>query len=190
MKNYKTYSKLLNEKYISDFMDVLYTVESIKGFIENGGDINIVDENGDNLLLLSIMNFRKDVVKFLINNGIDINHKNNTGENAIYLLIKTRYMDILNTVINKKDAIVTNNDLFNFSRTLKITSEQRSIALNSFLNNKNVDWKKKDSIGKYFFEYIKIDILSYYYAGIDDNELLDFIMNFYEKKNKIKDFNL
>jgi ankyrin repeat protein len=74
-----------------------------KFFIENGADIDIVDENEDTLLVLAIKAGLWDLAKILINNPKldldDINHPNKDGDTALILSVSN--LEIVQLLLNR-----------------------------------------------------------------------------------------
>lgn len=60
---------------------------NLSDYVNNGGDLNIQDNRGINLLMLCAINGNIAKTKFLIESGININHKSNNGMNAFHSAI-------------------------------------------------------------------------------------------------------
>ncbi|QGR54277.1 ankyrin repeat-containing protein [Moumouvirus maliensis] len=78
-------------------------IEIIKLLLEFGADINIKNQNGDTVLMTSLMlkpNYLKNnniqVIKFLIEAGVDVNMRNNQDWTA--LMLACRYSNINNNI--------------------------------------------------------------------------------------------
>ena len=54
-----------------------------KRFLDNGGDINKVNKEGNTFLMLASLKGKYNFAKMLIDKGADINHKNNNGDDAL-----------------------------------------------------------------------------------------------------------
>jgi ankyrin repeat protein len=68
--------------------------DDIKKYLDEGGDINRRDGDGDTILVSSVNTGRINEVKYLLNNGADITNVNNKGENILYWLDEKRYSNI------------------------------------------------------------------------------------------------
>lgn len=80
---------LVKNKAIVDF-DMLFLAVStqkhsvLEVFIENGVDVNMVDEDGNNVLTKPVSDlFIKDTIEMLLDAGFDLYHKNNKGKNIM-----------------------------------------------------------------------------------------------------------
>ena len=62
-------------------------------------DVNILDENGSNLLAPAIVYDRPEIVRDLLQRGIDMNHKGERQMTAIQLAIQWRRSDIAKTLV-------------------------------------------------------------------------------------------
>ena len=73
-------------------------------------DFNIVDNNGNNILmcLLKIKDYEL-VSKYILNKNFDINHQNNDGDTITHMLMSYNYTDIkeiLEKVIKRDDFLI------------------------------------------------------------------------------------
>lgn len=59
------------------------SLKDLKVYLNNGGDINHVDDGGYNALIWSAVRGRLDTCKFLVENGINIYQKTESGENVL-----------------------------------------------------------------------------------------------------------
>ena len=92
--------------------------EGIKTLIDQGFDLNCVDENGLTPLLYLTKTKRNDksllkLLQFLIENGIDVNCKDQYGDNALTLLCwkyrNENLIDIIRFLIEKGIDVNCNN---------------------------------------------------------------------------------
>lgn len=86
----------------------------IKQVIEFGGNVNIVDIDGETLLMIASRNSNgKPLVELLVAHGADINKKRNHGENALIYAAYYGYMDILEFLLDKGASVddATNDGL-------------------------------------------------------------------------------
>ncbi len=68
----------------------------IRRLVENGKDVNVVDDNGENLLtrVRSL-----STARYLIARGIDVNHINHSGENVIHKIFYTSPIDYIGLLV-------------------------------------------------------------------------------------------
>ena len=90
--------------------------EDIKTLIDEGFDLNCVDENGLTPLLYLIQKKRNDksllkLLQFLIENGIDVNFKDKYGYNALHLLCVHDYKN--DNLIDIIRLLIENGSDFN-----------------------------------------------------------------------------
>ncbi len=113
-------------------------------------DFNIVDLDGNNVLMKLLKNRDYDLIDKYISNGmISINHQNNNGDTIMHLLVQHNYVDIkeiFEKILERKDflpniknnngeSIVDKSSNDNYIYTvIKILSDNRfnSISLYSF----------------------------------------------------------
>ncbi|XP_055954366.1 putative ankyrin repeat protein RF_0381 [Patella vulgata] len=92
--------------------------ETASLLIENGIDVNSLDDNGDNPLGLASEKGKLELVTLLTTNDCDINHQNQFGETALHKAISvssynTYYQDkekIINTLLLQKGMNVNLSD--------------------------------------------------------------------------------
>lgn len=72
------------------------TPDTIQLLIDNGADIHVVDNAGDNLLHQAVQMGSPQCIKFFLNYGVDPFLKNNDGLSAIDLAKKSNYEEIQN----------------------------------------------------------------------------------------------
>lgn len=82
-------NKANDEDIIEKFLRNYYGEEDVKKYLENGGDPNVKDKNGNTLLhKINLYHFDQEIIQLLINNGADPNIPNNEGETAISMIKK------------------------------------------------------------------------------------------------------
>ncbi|MCK4441064.1 MAG: ankyrin repeat domain-containing protein [Sulfurovaceae bacterium] len=74
-------------------------IELVKILLNQKENINQVDENLNNLLMLSIKKSYIELSKLLLENGIDINHQNKDGDNALMIALKEGEVESINLLI-------------------------------------------------------------------------------------------
>ena len=72
--------------------------------LENGHDVNSIDENGSTPLHAASYHGHEDIIKLLISYGADINRKNNLGETPCDEAVTNRYKDII--ISSQNDRIL------------------------------------------------------------------------------------
>lgn len=115
-------------------------------------NFNLIDSDGNNILMRLLKNKDYDLVsKYIENTDFNINHQNNVGDTFMHILVTINYVEIkeiLEKVLNRSDFLpnIKNNDnqsildkSINDSyiyTTIKILSDKRfnSIGLSSFVN--------------------------------------------------------
>ena len=182
MKNYKNF---LNES-IADFMVTLVNSDSktIDGFIETGGDVNLVADDNSLLMMACETGYLNVIDKLIDNDKIDVNYKNKYGENALYIALVNNWLAVTKSLIKSKKLDINE----------KVNGENMIIAIARWSNNENVftflrlypdiDWEEKNSDDEYFFNHLNDD-------GIKRLEM-DYpeIYSVYKKEKSIKQFNI
>ena len=129
-------------------------------------NFNLVDSDGNNVLMRLLKNKDYDLVaKYIENTNFNINHQNNNGDTFAHLLVTINYCsikEILEKVLNRKDFIpnIKNNnnesildksinDSYIYT-AIKILSDKRfnNIGLSSFINLYET-YIKSDNYGIY-----------------------------------------
>ena len=78
-----------NENSIIDMIkNNIEDIELVKNLLNSKDDINQVDENSNNLLILSIKKSYITLSTFLLENGIDINHQSKDKDNALMIALQ------------------------------------------------------------------------------------------------------
>ena len=121
-----------------------------KVFEKDGFNFNIVDIDGNNILMRLLKNKEYDLIsKYISNKSIDINHQNNIGDTFMHMLVGHNYVDIKeifekvlaredflpNIKNNNNESILDKSINDNYIYTvIKILSDNRfnSIGLYSF----------------------------------------------------------
>jgi len=82
-------------KSIEDFVKLtrINDIEGLGKFIDEGGDINIQDENGFTPLMVAIREEKEEIVELLIKAGADLKNENRMGETALIMSIKSGRID-------------------------------------------------------------------------------------------------
>ena len=64
--------------------------KQLLAYIEAGGDIDVIDKNGNTPLIRSVTNSKSELTNILIKSGADLNIQNNNGETALMKATKNR----------------------------------------------------------------------------------------------------
>ncbi|TRZ39024.1 ankyrin repeat domain-containing protein [Niallia circulans] len=75
-------------------------ISEITSFIEDGADINSVDQEGRTAAMLATYNNDPETVKLLINNGADVNIQDNMKNNPFLYAGAEGYLEIVKLTIN------------------------------------------------------------------------------------------
>ena len=101
MKNYNNFNKL-NED-IGVFMDNMVNsrdnIDIVDGFIETGGDINLV-ANDYSLLMMAAEANETELVKHLLKKGANLNYRNKYRDNALYVSLINNHPTTTNIFIS------------------------------------------------------------------------------------------
>ena len=125
-------------------------IEVVEKIISKEGyDFNIVDTNGNNVVMNLLKNKYYDLVLKYIDK-VDINHQNNDGDTIMHMLVSINYVnikDIIEYVLNNRDFML------NLKNNLGETILDKSIKNNYLWTTiKILENKKFDSIDVYSFK--------------------------------------
>ena len=81
-----------NSNYIPDTV--------IKLLLDNGANINTLDQNGDNLLKFAVITSNNNLYEYLTNKGININRINQAGQDPLYYVVSSQNTSALQNLIN------------------------------------------------------------------------------------------
>lgn len=133
-------------------MKALLTINNVKKYIEQNGDVNITDSEGRNMLFKDfnseneldiIVSYTADIVGILIESGINVNHKSYDGSTALFGVENEEIGMLL--IDNGIDIHVKNNKQLN-----AMTSNQNS-RIEALLFDKNADILAKTIYGEHLF---------------------------------------
>lgn len=83
-----------------------YNSEIVDLLIENGADVNSVDENGQTLLHLAVTWDDTELTDFLLDNSlVDVNVQDNVGETAMHLAFLYDHADIAESILQKRSEV-------------------------------------------------------------------------------------
>lgn len=195
---YNSYERIENSNIpqkpsIFDFIThdnkLTYIIENIDRYLENNGDINATNREGNTLLMKAVSIGYYDLADYLIEKNADISITNNKGENA--LILSANYPYILNLLINNNADI---NAVDNNRKTaLHYACEGGDLYSVKLLIKSGADINKRDILGKtmlmYAVENENFDLIKYLVEDlkVDINEKDDWGQNaiFYATKIEI-----
>ncbi len=167
---------LINEDH-KELVDKLLSTKKVS--------INIINENGDNVLMYMLKKNWYDLVeKHIKNKSLNINYQNNDGDTFAHILVTKKYLDVMEiiekllkndkfipNIRNKKgetilDKSINNNYIYT---TIKILEDERfnNIDLVSF-KNLYENYIKSDNYGV----YSKVNNLEVIIDNLSEKELL------------------
>ena len=154
------------------------TYKVVKQQIENGCDINSINQNGETALHVAISsrgyysNQNKIIIKLLLNKGINVYMQDKNGNTALHLAqIKGRDYDIIDLLINFHDHF---NVVNSFDETpVHIALRNNDMYIINAMLKKSDDTK----------HYIDYEANTYLHYIIKENLNCDFISIFANKDN-------
>ena len=144
---------------------------NISLYLENGGDINVEDNEGNTLLMKSVYLGYYDLADYILLNNADISLTNNNGENA--LILSADYPYIINLILNNNIDNLDSADnkgktaLFHACEFGNLNSVRILIKSGSDINKRDIFGKtilmyavesENLELIKYLIEDIKVDI--------------------------------
>ncbi len=99
-------------KKIADIFKAVKNDDSsaLKSFIENGGDVNARDRDGNTALIICAKTGRDDLIRTLIDAKSDVNAKDKYGNTAFIFAVKNGDADIAKLLIDSKASVNEKND--------------------------------------------------------------------------------
>ena len=144
---------------------------NISLYLENGGDINVADSEGNTLLMKSVYLGYYDLADYILLNNADISLTNNNGENA--LILSADYPYIINLILNNNIDNLDSADnkgktaLFHACEFGNLNSVKLLIKSGSDINKRDIFGKtilmyavesENLELIKYLIEDIEVDI--------------------------------
>lgn len=144
---------------------------NISLYLENGGDINVADNEGNTLLMKSVSFGYYDLADYILLNNADISLTNNNGENA--LILSADYPYIINLILNNNIDNLDSADnkgktaLFHACEFGNLNSVRILIKSGSDINKRDIFGKtilmyavesENLELIKYLIEDIEVDI--------------------------------
>ena len=153
---------------------------NISLYLENGGDINVADNEGNTLLMKSVYLGYYDLADYILLNNADISLTNNNGENA--LILSADYPYIINLILNNNIDNLDSADnkgktaLFHACEFGNLNSVRILIKSGSDINKRDIFGK---SILMYAVESENLELIKYLIEDIevDINEKDDWGQN-------------
>ena len=155
---------------INDKDNVKDMILNISLYLENGGDINITDNEGNTLLMKSVSLGYYDLADYILTMNADISITNNNGENV--LILSADYPYIINLLLNNIDNLdIADNEgktaLFHACKYGNLNSVKLLIKSGSDINKRDIFGKtilmyavesENLELIKYLIEDIEVDI--------------------------------
>ena len=144
---------------------------NISLYLENGGDINVADNEGNTLLMKSVYLGYYDLADYILLNNADISLTNNNGKNA--LILSADYPYIINLILNNNIDNLDSTDnkgktaLFHACEFGNLNSVRILIKSGSDINKRDIFGKtilmyavesENLELIKYLIEDIEVDI--------------------------------
>ena len=153
---------------------------NISLYLENGGDINVADNEGNTLLMKSVYLGYYDLADYILLNNADISLTNNNGENA--LILSADYPYIINLILNNNIDNLDSADnkgktaLFHACEFGNLNSVRILIKSGSDINKRDIFGK---TILMYAVESENLELIKYLIEdiGVDINEKDDWGQN-------------
>ena len=161
-----------------NIFDKINNIESVRNmilnislYLENGGDINVADNEGNTLLMKSVYLGYYDLADYILLNNADISLTNNNGENA--LILSADYPYIINLILNNNIDNLDSADnkgktaLFHACEFGNLNSVRILIKSGSDINKRDIFGKtilmyavesENLELIKYLIEDIEVDI--------------------------------
>ena len=103
----KVFSKEEIKSNVADRTNLHYSIinndtELTKAFLEQGGDVNAKDANGNTALILAAKTGRKELCEALIAAGADVNAQNKAGETALIWAAARKFSDVAQVLVEAK----------------------------------------------------------------------------------------
>lgn len=156
---------------INDKDNVKDMILNISLYLENGGDINITDNEGNTLLMKSVSLGYYDLADYILTMNADISITNNNGENV--LILSADYPYIINLLLNNNidNLDIADNEgktaLFHACKYGNLNSVKLLIKSGSDINKRDIFGKtilmyavesENLELIKYLIEDIEVDI--------------------------------
>ena len=180
LSDYKEIDKIQNSNIPEkpNIFDKINNRESVRNmilnislYLENGGDINVADNEGNTLLMKSVYLGYYDLADYILLNNADISLTNNNGENA--LILSADYPYIINLLLNNniENLNIADNKgktaLFHACEFGNLNSVRILIKSGSDINKRDIFGKtilmyavesENLELIKYLIEDIEVDI--------------------------------
>ena len=143
---------------------------NISLYLENGGDINVADNEGNTLLMKSVYLGYYDLADYILLNNADISLTNNNGENA--LILSADYPYIINLILNNNIDNLDSADnkgktaLFHACEFGNLNSVRILIKSGSDINKRDIFGK---TILMYAVESENLELIKYLIEDIEVN---------------------
>ncbi len=147
-------------------------LDLVDKYIQNGGNINITDEEeGKTLLMMAAKSGHLDMMKLLVNNGADLHFQNLQGATALMLACQYGQKEAVEFLINKKanldlrDGEGSTALMIAVRRHINKSNEGKMRPITRSIDTGRSIWTKKDNL-----ENIILLIKAKANLDIQDNE--------------------
>lgn len=123
-----------------DFSEYRDAIESV--------DINVVDENGSNLLGPAIAYNRSEITRDLLARGIDINHRGERGMTPLQLAIQWKNIELARQLVNLGSDLNFRDIYGNNALWYAIGNPQIDYDFVKLMLEKGADPYRKNNIGR------------------------------------------
>lgn len=156
--------------------NTIFKVKSIKAltfFIENGANLNIVNEMGDPLLIDYIKKKPTKYSLFLIEKGADIKASDNNGWNSLFWASITGDKRILDSILKKGGSPLTKDSKGNYPIYYASDEDKINSLLKFNYNINEVNLDNENILGEVYLKAVANNhpniILQLYKKGVNPN---------------------
>ncbi|WP_338966784.1 ankyrin repeat domain-containing protein [Spiroplasma endosymbiont of Lonchoptera lutea] len=131
-------SEMIND-FLMDWSPLQYAIfhgnlDIVKLLLENGANINLQNNNGNNALITAVENGHTDIVKLLLKNGADINHQNKFGITPLITAATYGELDIMKLLL-EKGANINHQNKFGITPLITAASHDKLEIVKLLLEN-------------------------------------------------------
>lgn len=172
----KSIDLLLSEGADYEKNNTIFKVKSIKAltfFIENGANLNIVNEVGDPLLIDYIKKKPTKYSLFLIEKGADIKARDSNGWNSLFWASMTGDKRILDSILKKGGLPLTKDSKGNYPIYYASDEDKINSLLKFNYNINEVNSDNENILGEVYLKVVANNhpniILQLYKKGVNPN---------------------
>ena len=145
----KTQKESSDESIIETTSLIEYAIEGnidgVKSIVENGGDIDIGDGEGNSVLMIASSLGHIEIVEYLANAGLDINAVNEWSQTAVMGAAGGGHLEVVKYLADN-GADINHEDNFQFS-ALKLASENGHLEVVKYLVINGVNINSQSDFG-------------------------------------------